>query len=171
MKPETQRGIEARTLADGTVAYRVHYRAVVAGVRKKVSRQFGALQEALDFRERFQTADVSKRPIRFRELVSRWLPVAERNHKAETLRVERSELDFYLLPAFGSQYVDKLTPSDWTNFLLNARGRKGQPISDKTAQNLFGLLHTILEWAVVQRLIADNPLAKSRGARHNPLRP
>lgn len=171
--PPRGSGIELRVLSEGQIAYRAHFRVPRAGGWVKQSKQFPTLDEALTFKAR-----IDRKPATARQrltvahfIAQRWQPNADLRQKNSTRCSEGSRIQNYILPHFGSTHLDEVTPAQWEQFKTTVTGAGGRALSVKTRQNIFGLFHSILQYAVEIGFLERNPLAKPLGSRHNVLRP
>jgi integrase len=82
----------------------------------------------------------------------------ERDWSASTQVDYRSVLDAHLLPEFGAQRIEAITPEElerWRNGLVEDGAR-----SRRTANKILTHMHTIFEHAVQYHGLAANPVAK-----------
>jgi integrase len=98
-----------------------------------------------------------------------WWPSYEASLKISARRQERARLENHIKPMLGGLAFEEIMPLrllTWVADLAQGKGpdvgtgqRRGPrtPLSPKSIRNLHGLLHRILDAAVVERLIRINP--------------
>jgi integrase len=105
----------------------------------------------------------TRKAVTFREFVDGlWKSyTAERGIERSTIEGYNSMIKQHLMPAFGSKWLDQLTPADMTAFFASIKGKT----SDKYALNLYQLLNIMMEVASQFDLIDKKPL---RSKLHKP---
>lgn len=96
--------------------------------------------------------------------VDSWWPGYEGALKPSTRISADGLIRRYILPMLGQYTLDSLDPlvvQRWTADLLAGRTPIGRPLAGKTVRNAHGMLHTIAEAAVWQRLIRSNPCRRT----------
>lgn len=95
-----------------------------------------------------------------------WEPGWEGTLKSTSAHSEKGRIRNHIRPLLGSYplgELDSLTVQTWITHLVKGNGpmgdpkRRRKPLSPKTVRNCHGLLYTVLQGAVTNRLIADNP--------------
>lgn len=164
------RGIQKRKYEDGRTAFRVRFRVPTPdGGRKQASKEFDTLEAAQQFRDRTAKTLTRTGRLTLKEFVERyWNPRCEQRQKPSTRLADGSRLKTWILPRFGPLYLDAIAPATWIDF---CNATEAADLSDRGKQNVFGLLHSILQYAVTMHMLAANPLAKATGSKENELRP
>jgi integrase len=100
----------------------------------------------------------------FVQWVDDWWPAYASTLKPSAAYSEGSRVRIHIRPMLGHLELDEITGFTVQQWLaLLAAGSEGRkPIAPKTIRNVHGLLHKILQAAVVERLIRSNPCASSR---------
>ena len=96
--------------------------------------------------------------------VDLWWPSYVSTLKPSAAHSEGSRVRMHIRPLLGHLELDDITGftvQQWLA-LLAAGGPGRRPLSPKTIRNVHGLLHKILQAAVVERLIRSNPCASSK---------
>jgi integrase len=107
------------------------------------------------------------------------------NHKESTHKTWQQAVERHLIPFFGNKPLDEISRQDVKAFIAakqverhpEKKGKKGYKLSPATIQNLKAYLSGILQEAVDDELIANNPASrvgkyitkKSAKAIHRPL--
>ena len=98
-----------------------------------------------------------KTQTQFKPLVENWLEVYKRPKlTARTYQTYVGYLKTHIFPAFGDKFVEEITAEDVQRF-LNDRRHLGK----KSLKNYLNLVRQIMDEAIEQKLIKDNP-AKSK---------
>lgn len=88
------------------------------------------------------------------------------NREKEYWTNSQGYLDNYILPGLGSKRLDSLTAAGIENWLLDVQGvRFKEELSGGTKGKILQCLKTILDEAVRQELIPDNPADKAKAPR------
>ena len=87
------------------------------------------------------------------------------NREKEYWAINQGYLDNYILPGLGSKRLDSLTPAGIENWLLDVQGVSVKELSGGTKGKILQCLKTILDEAVRQELIPDNPADKAKAPR------
>ena len=124
-----------------------------------------SLREILDQARRGTLPGQLQTGVTFADAAAEWLRLIEedRERKPSTLQDYRSVLQAYLLPAFGSQPVEAITPGDierWRRSLTS--------LSNRSKNKLLIQLHGIFRRAQIVWGIPVNPLAR---VEKHPIRP
>jgi hypothetical protein len=124
-----------------------------------------ALREILDQARRGTLPGQVQTGVTFADAAAEWLRFIEedRERKPSTLKDYRSVLQAYLLPAFGSEAVEAITPEDiekWRRSLTS--------LSNRSKNKLLIQLHGIFRRAQIVWGIPVNPLAR---VEKHPMRP
>lgn len=96
--------------------------------------------------------------------VDLWWPPYASTLKPSAAHSEGSRVRIHIRPGLGHLALDELTGftvQQWLAQLASGGGGR-RPLSAKTIRNVHGLLHKILDAAVVERLIRTNPCASSK---------
>ena len=156
----------------------VHRYRVPTGDPKKPyklkSKTYYSQRDAEQARASQPTIAKRAKRMKLAEFVSAfWLKRSKEQHHLSTKLAESSRLKNYLLPYFGQRYLDRITQSDVATYLNNLEGKRGDKgeLSGRSKQNLFGLLHSILQYAVELGQLEKNPIARALGSRRNIVRP
>jgi integrase len=123
------------------------------------------LREILDQARRGTLPGQVQTGVTFADAAAEWLRFIEedRERKPSTLKDYRSVLQAYLLPAFGSEAVEAITPEDiekWRRSLTS--------LSNRSKNKLLIQLHGIFRRAQIVWGIPVNPLAR---VEKHPMRP
>lgn len=96
--------------------------------------------------------------------IDAWWPAYASTLKPSAAHSEGSRLRIHIRPMLGHLALEEITAAtvqQWVAML--ADGTSGRrPLSPKTIRNVHGLLHKVLQAAVVERLIRTNPCAATR---------
>ncbi len=97
----------------------------------------------------------------FADAAAAFLGYAEpdRGCKPSTLRDYRSRIASRLLPEFGDRRLEEITSRDVERWRARIVASGGEPLSNKTKNNLLVLLHGILRRAVTVYGLTHNPVA------------
>jgi integrase len=149
--------------------HRVKYSVTVNGVRKQHSASFATAQEA----ERFARSAARNYEIRgivgperltVAGLAERFLNVYAADKRGATQHFYRMKLA-YLVTQLGSVLLHRLTVAHLNDALAELRkqgGRFGQPLSDRTVMHIRRVTHTMIEFAISEGLLAENPAARTK---------
>lgn len=103
------------------------------------------------------------------EFLSWWIDTyAAGNLKATTLASYQYLSELHVIPAIGAVALSDLTPrhiAEWQADMLQKTTRRGNAMSSKTVMNARVMLHTALEEAVMQNLMAANPVSRVRAPK------
>ena len=93
-----------------------------------------------------------------------WWPSYASTLKPSAAHSEGSRVRIHIRPMLGHLELDEITGFTVQQWLaqLSAGGAGRRPLAPKTVRNVHGLLHKILQAAVVERLIRSNPCTSSR---------
>lgn len=108
-----------------------------------------------EIRRRARVAAGMAHDRRFEEYAQEWLAAAGTALKRTSLIGYEADLRNHLLPAFGHLWLRELTMPRVKAFVVEKR----QALAKKTCSNLKGLLHTILEHAREDGIVATNAAA------------
>ncbi len=106
-----------------------------------------------------------------RQTVKTWLAAwivdcEERDLAPYTLKGYRGVIDRYIVPIIGNVELGALNAEHVRLLMRDLKKRKhhrtGEPLSDRTRQHVYRVLHTALEAAVDAELIPANPARKKR---------
>ena len=104
----------------------------------------------------------------FYEFATIWLTeVVKPNYAPHTIRAYINCLNNRIIPFLGNYKLKEITPLIITNWLNNLKtsstmykNRENKPISNRTIEKAYHIVHTILETAFSYELIAINPCAR-----------
>ena len=162
---------------DGTTVWVHRYRVPTGDPKRPYRNKSKTYYRERDAEQaRAAQPTIAKRAKRMKlgEFVSAfWQKRSTEQHHLSTKLAESSRLTNYLLPYFGQRYLDRITQSDVATYLSNLEGKRGDKgeLSGRSKQNLFGLLHSILQYAVELGQLEKNPIARALGSRRNIVRP
>ncbi|MEE9159101.1 MAG: tyrosine-type recombinase/integrase [Gammaproteobacteria bacterium] len=162
---------------NGTTVWVHRYRVPTGDPKKPYkmkSKTYYSERDAEQARASQPTIAKCAKRMKLGEFVSAfWLKRSKEQHGSSTQSTESSRLKNYLLPYFGQRYLDRITQSDVATYLNNLEGKRGDKgeLSGRSKQNLFGLLHSILQYAVELGQLEKNPIARALGSRRNIVRP
>jgi integrase len=104
----------------------------------------------------------------FRSFVEdRWKPETFPALKFSSRKFYQSMIDTHLNPVFGDTQLRLITRDSAQCFLM-AKARTG--LSWKTVKHIRTVFGTILEAAVMQEILSENPIRKTRMARRGPVK-
>lgn len=104
----------------------------------------------------------------FRSFVEdRWKPETFPALKFSSRKFYQCMIDTHLNPAFGDTQLRLITRDAAQSFLM-AKARRG--LAWKTVKHIRTVFGTILEAAVMQELLSDNPVRRTRMARRGPVK-
>lgn len=153
-------GVFYRVTRDGRRAYEITYRDEHSKQRwQRVEGDLETAKEALaDVRRKLRRGE-HVRPVTrsFADVERQWSATYLPRLRPSTAVTYRRSLDNYVLPAFGSlpvQRVDEPAIARWITD-MQAAGRKAWTIRDALTP-----LRRILTYAVRERLIPENPVAR-----------
>ena len=125
--------------------------------RTKKELKAKALQVQIDFQEKGSTIYKATTLSTYGELVESWWDSYRHTVKPNTMVVYKGMLKNYLLPAFGSYKLDKLTPpiiqkvvNDWAQAYNSGYGYKNYSLLHSTNKR-------ILQYGVVLQALPSNP--------------
>ena len=72
-------------------------------------------------------------------------------------RNSQGYVDNYIIPCLGARRIDSLTTRGIENWILDIKGVKGQELASGTKQKILQCLRTILDEAVRDEIIDNNP--------------
>lgn len=94
---------------------------------------------------------------------SRWLDA----RKTKTVRDDRTRIEKHALPRIGHLLLSEVRPRHIRELVLELRGSvdvEGKPVlSPKTIREVASILHTMFKSALVEEMIAANPVVLERG--------
>jgi integrase len=123
------------------------------------------------------------------QLCDEYLDAEKGRIKASTLAVDKSRIDRHVKPLLGSRPVSSLTPADMEKFLRDVMAGKSVKPAAKVADNAkrarggvatggpavasrtLGMLGTILERAVRDRVLAQNPVRGIKRPKDQEVKP
>ena len=155
-------------IGPGNVPERVRRSEVLGTVAEIPTRREAA--KLLDARLRnVNSGDYRPQAVwTFRSFVDdRWKPETFPALKYSSRKFYESMIDVHLNPAFGDTQLRLITRDAVQSFLM-AKTRSG--LSWKTVKHIRTAFGTILEAAVSQELLTDNPVRRTRMARRGPVK-
>lgn len=121
------------------------------------TRQFPTKTEAQLFgdriREKLRAAEGLELDVTFREYGERWLQLTSVAIRHGTFHVYEYAMRQHLVPTFGHLTLRSITPRMIRDMIGTLRGKLGKG----TVSNVRGTLHSCLEAAVEDRILASNP--------------
>lgn len=141
---------------DGTPIHKQVQAKSEAAMNDKIVQEYinsGRIWEFLPENERGRV----KTQTEFKPLVEKWMEIYKRPKlTARTYQTYEGYLKTHIFPAFGDKFVEDITAEDVQRF-LNDRQHMGK----KSLKNYLNLIRQIMDEAIEQKLIKDNP-AKSK---------
>lgn len=127
-------------------------------IEKELTRQ------ATLFEERCKTGEVTSGNIKFQPFAEAWLVSAEKRLKERTI-TEYQKMTPRIYAALGAKRIDRITPQNIQMFIDNLsecginkqKGKVNAPLSPKTIRNYIGFISTVLDDAVKNGMIVNNP--------------
>ena len=103
--------------------------------------------------------------------LDQWQARRERQLRPSTRKSYRQLIRAYLQPHLGDRRLgelDRRLLEDVYANLLACGGVNGKPLSPRTVEYVHQLLHTVLQDALLDGLLTDNPARSARPPRHDP---
>jgi integrase len=104
-------------------------------------------------------------PVTLQRYGDHWLKEREADGLA-TFKDERTRLRLHVYPELGRMALGEIRPRHVRELIRTLRRKKsakGEPLAPKSVHNIYGVLHRLLQDAVVDELIDANPCVLKKG--------
>ena len=149
---------------NGNFYVKLYYTDYTGTRKQKLKRGFKFQRDAKAWERDFLAGSTGSVSMSFNTLAEKYLADQLINNKLISYKARKNRITKWLLPVFGSQPIDAITPAavrSWQNELKTATKPDGSFYSPHTLQNIVSDLSDMLNYAVRFYGLTKNPVKVS----------